>query len=148
MKISLSLDERKYLGALIKILAVNTATQPGATAFWRSIYEQLAPNRPTADLRRKEIESMLAICQKGVQTLKNMRTHDEAASLRVDHLGEVLAAVTSKIEAKLKEATDERDRTTERHNDPISNHCGGEEQQGRRPPPTVSGPGAGGSDNG
>ena len=101
MKISLTLDERKYLGGLIKILAVNTQGQPGALVFWRSIYEQLDPKRPVCDFRRKEIESLLAICAKGVQALKDLRTHDEAASLRAHHLGEMLAQVTSKIEAKL-----------------------------------------------
>lgn len=103
MKISLTTDERKHLGALIKVLAVNTKDQPGALAFWRSVYDQLAPNRPVADLRRKEIEALLAVCQGSLHTLKKMRKHDEEASLRADYMIELLSLVASKIEARMKE---------------------------------------------
>lgn len=127
MKINLTLEERKYLGALIKILAINTKDQPGALAFWRSIYEQLAPNRPTADLRQKEVESLLAICQKGLQSMKDLRTQDEAGAIRVAALEEVLLRVEAKISARIKEVRQD-ERANERRDGEIPKHDSGEKQ--------------------
>jgi hypothetical protein len=108
MKVSLTLEERRYLGALIKVMAAHTAAQPGALDFWRSVYEQLHPSRQVADFRRKEVDTLLAVCDKGIKTIAESATlkQDESASVRASILEEHLTRVKAKIEARLKEVSD------------------------------------------
>jgi hypothetical protein len=112
MKIQLSLAERRYIYALLKLFAHNEPTQTGKM-FWASLAKKLQPNQATAHLREKEMRLLLDIVEKAVHTIRRAVTKDIGQEARADILEKIMAGLKAKLETKLNDAGTEPDQMAE-----------------------------------
>lgn len=103
MKIELDLESRKYIYGMLKLFA-HTEKDIKAKSFWAELAGRLGPNQTTAHLRRKEVELIIDIVSKAVDTVNETikgRATDAGQQLRADALEKILAKAKSKLTEKL-----------------------------------------------
>lgn len=106
MKIAFDVSERKYLYGLLKMFA-HGEKDNRMKMFWAHLASRLEPNQHVAHLNRKEVELVLEILTKAVDTLngsaKDKVGDDVEKRLRLSVVDQVLAGAREKLNKKLTE---------------------------------------------
>lgn len=103
MKIELDLESRRYIYAVLKMLAHAEVVEP-TKLFWAELANRLGPNQTVAHLRRKEVELILDIVGKAVDTINGpikSKAADTGQQLRAEAVNIIMTKVKAKLEEKL-----------------------------------------------
>jgi hypothetical protein len=104
MKIKLDVIERRAICGLMKLFALKEENQQ-AKIFWWDMAQRFLPNQLEGQFRRKEIEILLDLLTKAVETTTKSMRHmplNCEQLIRADAVEKILSRIKEKLETKLK----------------------------------------------